>query len=141
MKMAKQGQKLTDELKEQIRAHLVISDNWNGIAKTLGVSWSTVQKLAKEITEHPEENEKFEKLREDKKQIMIDTIWQGLTNAATLGNRMVQEAIDNKRELPLNHISTYYGTMYDKQALMQGQSTANVSILSYEEQLKQLLGG
>ena len=59
--MAKQGQKLTDEMREQIRAHLVLSDNKNEIAKTLGVSWSTVDKVAKEVANNPDEKEEFEK--------------------------------------------------------------------------------
>lgn len=138
--MAKQGQKLTDEMKEQIRAHLVLGDNKNEIAKTLGVSWSTVDKVAKEVANNPEEKEEFEKLRDDKKQQMIETVWNSMMKAATLGDRLVQEALDMKRDIPLNHISTYYGTMYDKHALMTGGKTADIG-LSYEEQLKRLLGG
>lgn len=138
--MAKQGQKLTDELREQIKAHLVLSDNKNEIAKTLGVSWSTVDKVAKEVVNNPDEKEEFEKLRDDKKSQMIETVWGSMMKAATLGDRLVQEALDNKRDIPLNHISTYYGTMYDKHALMTGGNTASIG-LSYEEQLKKLLGG
>lgn len=126
--MAKQGQKLTDELKEQIKAHLVLSENKNEIAKTLGVSWSTVDKVAKEIVEQPEENEKFEKLRDDKKQKMIDKIWLSLEDAAELGHQMIQDAKQGKREIPLNQISTYYGTLYDKMALMKGENTANMGV-------------
>jgi transposase len=126
--MAKQGQKLDDELKERIRAALVISDNWNEIAKTLKVSWSTVQKIAKEVKSNPDENEKYEKLREDKRQQMIDRIWESMTKAATLGDRMIQEALDQKRDIPLNHISTFYGTMYDKHALMTGGKTGQFGV-------------
>jgi transposase len=138
--MAKQGQKLTDELKEQIRTHLVISDNKNEIAKNLNVSWATVDKIHKEMRDSPEEEVKFEKLREDKKTEMINVIWSSMMKAASLGDRLVQEALDNKRDIPLNHVSTYYGTMYDKHALMTGGKTADIG-LSYEEQLKKLLGG
>lgn len=125
--MAKQGQKLTDELKERIRAELVLSENKNDIAKKLGVSWSTVQKIAKEIEEKPEENEKFEKLRDDKKQQMIDKIWASLEDAADLGHTMIKDAKQGIRDIPLNQISTYYGTLYDKMALMKGESTANTA--------------
>lgn len=125
--MAKQGQKLTDELKEQIKAHLVISDNKNEIAKTLGVSWATVNKVAKETEENPEENEKFAKLREDKKEEVIAAVWEGFVNGVKLGNQMIQEALDGRRDIPMNHLSTYNGTMYDKMALMKGESTANTN--------------
>jgi hypothetical protein len=126
--MARQGQKLTDELKEQIRAHLVLSDNKNEIAKALGVSWSTVDKVAKEMIDVPEEEEKYEKLREDKKNAMINKIWDILVDSADLGHNMIREAKQGVRDVPLNHISTFYGTMYDKMALMKGENTANVGV-------------
>lgn len=126
--MAKQGQKLTDELKEQIIAQLVISENKNDIAKKLKVSWATVDKISKEIEEAPEKFEKFEKLRDDKKMQMIDKIWLSLEDAAELGHSMIREAKLGKRDIPLNQVSTYYGTLYDKMALMKGESTANTNV-------------
>jgi hypothetical protein len=128
MMMAKQGQKLDDELKESIRAALVLTENKNEIAKNLGVSWATVNKVAKEIEGKPEENEKFEKLRDDKKQQMIDKIWESLQDAAELGHSMIKEAKQGRRDIPLNQISTYYGTLYDKMALMKGESTINTNM-------------
>ncbi|MNN74555.1 hypothetical protein D3C81_1907650 [compost metagenome] len=38
---------------------------------------------------------------------------------------MITEAKQGMRDIPLNQISTYYGTLYDKMALMKGESTAN----------------
>src|SRR5690242_7101974 len=101
MNMARQGQKLTDELKEQIRAQLVLGDNKNDIAKNLKVSWSTVQKIANEIKADPEENEKFEKLRENKKQELIDALWDNIVAAQELGFKMIAEAREGKRDIPL----------------------------------------
>lgn len=137
--MAKQGQRLNDELKERIRAELVLSENKNEIAKKLGVSWATVDKVEKE-TRAAEGDDKFETLRDNKKQEMIELVWNSMMKAATLGDRLVQEALNGQKDIPLNHVSTFYGTMYDKHALMTGGKTAEVG-LTYEEQLKQLLGG
>jgi hypothetical protein len=129
MRMAKQGQKLTDELKEQIKAHLVLGDNKNDVAKKLRVSWSTVDKIAKGIESDPEENEKFEKLRDDKKQQLIDKLWDNIVDAAALGHKMIKEASEGKRDIPLGQISTYLGTLYDKRALMNDESTANTTMV------------
>lgn len=128
--MAKQGQKLTDELKEQIRALLVLGDNKNDISKKLEVSWSTVQKIENEIKADPVENEKFETLRDTKKEQMIAKIWETLEDAAELGHSMVKEAKAGKRDIPLNQVSTFYGTMYDKMALMKGENTQNIGGLT-----------
>ena len=123
--MAKQGQQISDELKENIRALLVLGNSKNDIAKKIGVSWSTVQKMAKQIEEDPEENEKFEKLRDDKKKQLIDSLWNNIVDAAALGHKMITEAHEGTRDIPLGQISTYLGTLYDKRALMNNESTAN----------------
>lgn len=138
--MAKQGQKLTDELKERIRAALVQTENKNEIAKAFNVSWSTVDKLAKEISGSPEKEKEFEKLRDDKKKRLIDKLWDNIIDASELGHAMIIEAKEGKRDIPLGQVSTYLGTIYDKHALMTGGKTQDIG-LSYEEQLKKILGG
>jgi hypothetical protein len=119
--MAKQGQKLTDELKEQIRSALASNNNVREIARQFKVSPASVMKIR---DENPDE---FEQLRTDKKQQMIDKIWSSLVDAADLGHAMIQEAQVGKRDIPLNQISTYYGTLYDKMALMKGENTASTT--------------
>lgn len=114
--------KLEPELREQIRAYLATNDNINQTAKHFGVSTSTVHKIKND------EPDEFESLRTDKKQEMIDKIWASLQDAADLGHTMIREAKQGKRDIPLNQISTYYGTLYDKMALMKGESTANTKM-------------
>ncbi|UVI31207.1 hypothetical protein [Paenibacillus spongiae] len=114
------GQQTPDELKEQIRAALASNNNVREIARQFKVSPSTVMKIR---DEKPDE---FEQLRTDKKQQMIDKIWASLVDAADLGHSMIKEAKQGAREIPLNQVSTFYGTMYDKMALMQGENTQNI---------------
>ncbi len=60
---------------------------------------------------------------------MIANIWDNLIDAQQLGHQMIKEALDGKRDnIQLHHVSTYFGTLYDKQALMSGQPTANIAI-------------
>lgn len=120
--MAKQGQKLTDELKEQIRAELVLSDNISETARKFGVSKSTVSKI------RDEEPDEFEQRRTDKKAELIDKLWDNIVAAQELGFQMIAEARTGQRDIPLGQISTYLGTLYDKRALMLGESTANTSM-------------
>ncbi|GAB7057356.1 hypothetical protein JCM16163A_41050 [Paenibacillus sp. YK5] len=120
--MARQGQKLTDELKEQIRAHLVLTDNLRETARKFGVSPNTVRNIK---LERPDE---FAQLRTDKKQELIDKLWDNIVEAQDLGFQMIAEAKKGKRDIPLGQISTYLGTLYDKRALMMGESTNNTQI-------------
>jgi hypothetical protein len=114
------GVALNTEQKERIKALLAIGKAKNQIAKELKISWATVDKVSKE---NPDE---VEKLRDDKKQMMIDNIWASLVDAQELGHSMIKEAKEGRRDIPLNQISTYYGTLYDKMALMNGESTQNI---------------
>lgn len=151
--MAKQGQKLTDELKEKIKAHLASGGNIRETAREFGVSPSTVKKIKEE------EPDEFERLRTEKREEMIDVIYEDMKDALALGRqkiklakaasenfeRLVDKLTDALRDananpndvmtvlrevsavmnIPLGQISTYFGTLYDKRALMKGDSTSN----------------
>lgn len=107
------------ELKEKIKAHLAQSDNVRETARQFKVSPATVMKIR---DEKPDE---FEQLRTDKKQELIDKLWDNIVEAQALGFQMIAEAKQGMREIPLGQISTYLGTLYDKRALMMGESTSN----------------
>jgi transposase-like protein len=116
------GQQLSDELRENIIAALASNNNVREIARQFKVSPASVMKYR---DEKPDE---FEQLRTDKKTQMIDKIWSSLVDAADLGHSMILEAKNKERDIPLNQISTYYGTLYDKMALMKGESTSNTNV-------------
>jgi transposase-like protein len=154
--MAKQGQKLTDELKEKIKAHLASGGNIRETARALGVSPSTVKKVKEE---KPDE---FERLRTEKREELIDVIYDDMKDALTLGRQKIKiaqvaldefkptidkliellsdkddvkgndiieviKAISSITSIPLGQISTYFGTLYDKRALMRGDPTNNTN--------------
>lgn len=111
---------MDDKKKELIKALLAQGKSKNQVAKEAKVSWATVDKVSKE------DPDGLESLREQKKQQLVEKIWENIADAIELGNQMVKEARQGLREIPLSHVSTYVGTLYDKQALMQGESTQNV---------------
>lgn len=108
------------EKKEQIRAHLSLSDNLRETARKFGVSPHTVKKI------RDEQPDLFAQLRTDKKEQMIEKIWDNLIDTIELGHQMVREAKSGDRDIPLGQVSTYFGTLYDKQALMKNENTQNV---------------
>jgi hypothetical protein len=109
-----------DETKERVKALLAAGKAKNQVAKEVGISWATVDKISKK---DPDE---IESIREQKRQDFIDKIWSNIEDAIELGHEMVREAREGKRDIPLAQVSTYIGTLYDKQALMQGDPTQNV---------------
>lgn len=112
---------LSDAKREQVKALLAMGKSKNEIAKEVKISWETVDRISKE------EPDKIETFREQKRNETIEKIWANIEDAIELGHSMVKEAKQGKRDIPLSHISTYVGTLYDKQALMQGDPTQNVS--------------
>lgn len=116
------GNKTDDQTREAILALLATGKAKNAVAKEVGCSWATVDKISKE---QPDE---LESLREDKRTQMISKLWDNMTDALELGHSLVIKAKHGEVEIPLSHISTYYGTLYDKHALMTGGKTADVSV-------------
>lgn len=140
---------LSDEKREQIKALLATGASKNDVAKRCKVSWATVDSISKEA---PDE---IESLREHKRTQFIDRLWSSMDEALKLADKRIQLAIDANNKLdelsdavgdanldpkkaielqraldnitavPLGQISTFIGTIYDKHALMRGESTAN----------------
>lgn len=125
------GKSLDDQTKEKIKTLLAMGKAKNAVAKEVGVSWASVDKISKEA---PDE---IESLREKKKEEFADMLWQNIIEAAELGHKMVREAREGKRDIPLSHVSTYIGTLYDKRALILGKSTSNINV-NLESVLEQL---
>jgi transposase len=111
-----------DETKEMVKALLATGKAKNQVAKEVGLSWATVDKISKE------DPDDLERLREHKRTEFVKKLWVNIEDAIELGHTMILEAKENKREIPLSHISTYVGTLYDKQALMTGGKTADVGV-------------
>lgn len=153
-----------DNTKERVKALLAAGKAKNQVAKEVGISWATVDKISKE---NPDE---LESIREQKRIQFIDRLWNSMDEALKLADKRIALAIDANQKLdelsdavgdaeidpkkamelqraiesissvPLGQISTFIGTIYDKHALMTGGKTADIG-LTYEEQLKKLLGG
>ena len=146
------GVALDDKTKETIKALLSSGEAKNAIAKKVGVSWATVDKVSKE------EPDKLESLREHKRSQFIDRLWNSMDSALKLADKRIelaidanhkldelydlvgdaaletkkifeiQRAIDSISSVPLGQISTFIGTIYDKHALMKGESTSNSTV-------------
>lgn len=143
---------LSDEKREQVKALLATGLAKNDVAKRCKVSWSTVDSISKE------EPDKIENFREQKRMQFVDRLWNSMDKALGLADKRIQMALDgaekldelteaildsdidtrraaelqqaiaNVTSIPLSHISTFIGTVYDKQALMKGESTANTNM-------------
>lgn len=114
------GKLLSEYMKEQILAEYAMTGNVSHVARKYKSDDRTIRKVLQE------KRDEFMEIREDMKVQMVKEIWGQMDSVMKLGKKMIDEALEDKRQIPLNHISSYIGTMYDKQALMMDENTQNV---------------
>lgn len=112
--------KVTPYIEEKILAEYLMTGNASFVAKKYNVSSGAVFRI---INRNQDD---YSEMREQFKKKMVMEIWGGLIEAQKLGQNMITEAIEGKRDIPLNHVSNFFGTLYDKQALLSGENTQNV---------------
>jgi hypothetical protein len=111
---------MTTYLKEKIMADFANTQSYSETSKRLNVPVQAVRKIVTQMRDD------YNEIREEMKKQLIEKLWGNLIDAQELGNMYVKQALAGEREIPLNHVSNYFGTMYDKQALLAGDNTQNI---------------
>ena len=113
------GKKTPPEDIYRVMTSYAITRNMNETARNLDMPYMTV----KNIIDNNIDTEEFVKLREEKENEfaekssrIIDLIMERIEN----------EVLKDDKEIPLNHLTTAMGTLYDKRALSKGDLTQNV---------------
>ncbi len=152
------GRPLTPEQIEIIKILHSLGKTKHYIARKCGISWSTVDNYLKM------DADEIESLRDMKRKEFIEACWQSINEAVALGNSEVAwaqkinaeadelekklrakgtpkyeiaaqvKAVRSLSSTPLSQISTYIGTLYDKQALAKGDPTEiKRGVVSWED--------
>ena len=113
------GKKTAPEVIYKVMTSYAITRNYNQTAKNLGMAESTVEKIVKDN----KDTDEFRKLCEqkqdefsDKASVIIDMLLE----------RITETVADNEKDIPLHHLTTAIGTLYDKRALSRGETTQNI---------------
>lgn len=115
------GKKTSPETVYQILTSWAVTGNYKETAERLGIAVSTVKKIVDENKNEPE----FEKLCNEKKQKFSDQAGRVIDKAM---RRLEREIEDESKEIPVNHLTTVIGTLYDKKALADGGATENLVV-------------
>ena len=126
-----QGKKTSPEDVYRIMVSYAVTKNYNQSARDLGMPESTVEKIVKENKDKDE----FVKLCAEKRDefsakasVIIDKLLE----------RITKEVADEEKEIPLHHLTTALGTVYDKRALSKGESTQNIGLATNNISLDKL---
>lgn len=114
------GQKYSDEIREQAYALYAVNGSIAETGRTLGIPPNTISTWLK--TKPPDG---FDELRQQKKREFIDRASDIIVTAM---ERLERELLNDETQIPVNHLTTVIGTLYDKRALAQGENTDNVKL-------------
>ena len=113
------GKKTAPEDVYRVMTSYAVTRNFNETARNLGMAVATV----KNIVDDNKDKEEFERLRTEKQEefaekasVIIDMLLERITDTVA----------DGEKEIPLHHLTTAIGTLYDKRALSRGDMTQNI---------------
>ena len=115
------GKKTSPEVIYQVMTSWAMTNNFSQTARDLNMAVTTVEKIVKDN----KDKEEFVRLCNDKKDSFVEKADEIID---ILLERIVREATNNEKEIPLNQLTTALGTVYDKRALAKGESTENTKI-------------
>ena len=114
------GQKTPPEVIFKVMASYAVTDNPEQTARALNLPPTTVRGIIDRCEDLPEFVELRDKTREHFAERATSIINKAL-------NRLEDE-IETKDDIPINHLVVAVGTLYDKRALAEGSATDNVSV-------------
>ena len=118
------GKKYPDEIKEKAYLMYATSGNIEEVSRALSVPASTISGWIKaKARDSPDE---FEELRNEKKQDFIARS----SELIDLAFDKLQDKLSSDDDIPVNHLTTVIGTLYDKRALAKGENTGNIKVES-----------
>ncbi len=115
------GKKTPPETITAILAVQAVTDNASDTARMLNLPDRTVR----DIIDKNKDSEYFAKLRKEKRSEFSEKASRIIDKAL---NRLERTIDDEEQNIPINHLSTVIGTLYDKRALSEGKPTENVKL-------------
>lgn len=115
------GKKTSPEVVYQIMTSWAITDNYKETAKELNIPVTTVKDIVTKNKDKPE----FVKLRDQKREEFSAAASRIIKEAMV---RLEKDILDPEKNIPVNHLTTVIGTLYDKKALADGKTTDNVEV-------------
>lgn len=114
------GQKTTPEKIYEVIASYAVTNNYSQTARATGLPASTV----KDIVDNNKNTPEFEKLRDETRTSFAESA----TNIIEKAMRRLESDIENKDDIPINHLVIAIGTLTDKKLLIEGKATDNVTV-------------
>lgn len=113
------GKKTSPEVIYKVMTSYAVTNNMSETARQTNVPFGTV----KNIVDNNKNTEEFKIVQEQKREEFSD---KASVIIDMLLERITETVADNEKDIPLHHLTTAIGTLYDKRALSRGEMTQNV---------------
>lgn len=104
-----------------VMASYAITDNLSETSRILDIPKATVKDIVDKNKDKPE----FERLRTQKREDFAEKSTRIIDKAL---KRLESSIDDEDTAIPINHLTTAIGTLYDKRALAQGENTGKIEV-------------
>lgn len=125
------GKKTSPEVVYQVLTSYAVTNNLSETSRTTGVPVVTV----KDIVDKYRDTEEYEKVRNEKREEFAEKASVIIEKLLT---RIENTVADNDKDIPLHHLTTAMGTLFDKRALSRGEMTQNINFATNSETFDKL---
>lgn len=114
------GKKTSPEDIYKVLTSYAVTQNLSETARLTGIPFGTV----KNIVDRNRDTDTFKEVQDQKQEEFSEKASEIID---MLLKRITDTVADDEKDIPLNHLTTAIGTLYDKRALSRGEMTQNVN--------------
>ena len=135
MRTMPRGKKTPPEVIYQIMTSWAITNSFSETSRVLGIPIKTVEKIVKENKDKDEFAKLCNEMRNDFSKRASRIIDKAM-------DRLERDIDNEDKNIPINHLTTAIGTLFDKKALADGKPTGSIEIIGGEklDKLAELAG-
>ena len=125
------GKKTSPEVIYQVLTSYAITNNLSETSRTVNLPLGTV----KDIVDKYRETDEYQDVRNQKREEFAE---KASVIIEKLLARIESTVSDSDKDIPLHHLTTAMGTLFDKRALSRGEMTQNVNFATNSETFDKL---
>ena len=125
------GKKTSPEVVYQVLTSYAITNNLSETSRTVNLPLGTV----KDIVDKYSETDEYQEVRNQKREEFAEKASVIIEKLLT---RIENTVADNDKDIPLHHLTTAMGTLFDKRALSRGEMTQNINFATNSETFDKL---
>lgn len=126
--MGKKRSNYTDEEQAEMLALYIELESYAAVGEKLGITRQSVKTVIDRLMRDPEKKEYYEKHRKKFEDRFVPKAERIINNALDALEKEIDDILQRKRGVKLNELTSAIGTLYEKRALIKGETTEISSV-------------